>query len=82
MARNNKIGRIVVLKVRYADFSTLTKRKTLDDATNDFDIIEQAAYEIFDSLEESKLVCVFWGLLYGLEDNIRPLNLFKIKIPS
>jgi DNA polymerase-4 len=78
LARNNKIGRIVVLKVRYADFSTLTKRKTLDDATNDFDIIEQAAYEIFDSLEESKVGVRLLGVtITGLEDNIRPLNLFK-----
>ena len=36
LQRNHKVGRTIVLKVRYSDFSTLTKRITLDDVTNDF----------------------------------------------
>ena len=77
LMRNNKVGRIVVLKVRYADFSTLTKRKTLDDVTNDFEVIDQSAHAIFDSLEESKSGVRLLGVtITGLEDNIRPLNLF------
>lgn len=77
LMRNNKVGRIVVLKVRYADFSTLTKRKTLDDVTNDFEVIDQAAHAIFNSLEESKSGVRLLGVtITGLEDNIRPLNLF------
>ena len=77
LMRNNKVGRIVVLKVRYADFSTLTKRKTLDDVTNDFEVIDQAAHALFDSLEESKSGVRLLGVtITGLEDNIRPLNLF------
>lgn len=77
LMRNNKVGRIVVLKVRYADFSTLTKRKTLDEVTNDFEVIDQAAHAIFNSLEESKSGVRLLGVtITGLEDNIRPLNLF------
>lgn len=77
LMRNNKVGRTVVLKVRYADFSTLTKRKTLDDVTNDFEVIDQAAHALFDSLEESKSGVRLLGVtITGLEDNIRPLNLF------
>ena len=33
--KNKKVGRIIVIKVRYSDFSTLTKRMTLDKSTQD-----------------------------------------------
>lgn len=52
LVRYGQTGKTIVVKVRYADFSTLTKRKSLDDATDDFDVIEKVAYEIFDDLAE------------------------------
>lgn len=55
LLKNKKKGKIVVLKVRYSDFSTLTKRIGLDEATNDFEIISQTANTIYDSIEESVL---------------------------
>ena len=53
LVQNKKVGRIIVLKVRYADFSTLTKRTTLEQPTAEFEVIEGKAQEIFNSLEES-----------------------------
>lgn len=77
LQRNHKVGRTIVLKVRYSDFSTLTKRITLDDVTNDFELIDQVAKTIYDSLDESKLGVRLLGVtVTGLEDNIQPLNLF------
>ena len=77
LQRNHKVGRTIVLKVRYSDFSTLTKRITLDDVTNDFEVIDQVAKTIYDSLDESKLGVRLLGVtITGLEDNIQPLNLF------
>lgn len=77
LQRNHKVGRTIVLKVRYSDFSTLTKRITLDDVTNDFEVIDQVAKMIYDSLDESKLGVRLLGVtVTGLEDNIQPLNLF------
>lgn len=77
LQRNHKVGRTIVLKVRYSDFSTLTKRITLDDVTNDFKVIDQVAKMIYDSLDESKLGVRLLGVtVTGLEDNIQPLNLF------
>jgi DNA polymerase-4 len=77
LQRNRKVGRTIVLKVRYSDFSTLTKRITLDDVTNDFEVIDQVAKTIYDSLDESKLGVRLLGVtVTGLEDNIQPLNLF------
>ena len=77
LQRNHKVGRTIVLKVRYSDFSTLTKRITLDDVTNDFELIDQVAKTIYDSLDESKLGVRLLGVtVTGLEDNIQSLNLF------
>ena len=53
LKKNQKLGRVIVLKVRYSDFSTLTKRMTLDVATDDAKTISQIAQAIFDQLEES-----------------------------
>ena len=50
--KHDKKGRTVVLKIRYADFSTLTKRKSLALATQDKEQIERTAHEIYESLEE------------------------------
>ena len=52
LIKHDKKGRTIVLKIRYADFSTLTKRKSLNLATQDKEQIERTAHEIYDSLEE------------------------------
>lgn len=52
-----KVGRIIVIKVRYSDFSTLTKRMTLDKSTQDFDTIDRISHSIFDSWR--KIVVAF-----------------------
>lgn len=52
LTKHDKKGRTIVLKIRYADFSTLTKRRSLDEATRDKVHIERTAHEIYDSLEE------------------------------
>ena len=52
LTKYDKKGRTIVLKIRYADFSTLTKRKSLALTTQDKEQIERTAHEIYDSLEE------------------------------
>ena len=64
-----KVGRIIVIKVRYSDFSTLTKRMTLDKSTQDFDTIDRISHSIFDQLEENSSGVRLLGVtLTGLED--------------
>jgi DNA polymerase-4 len=43
-------GHIIVIKIRYADFTTLTKRLSLDDKVNDFAMIEQSAQKLLDEV--------------------------------
>ena len=52
LEKHQKSGRTVVLKVRYEDFKTLTKRRSLPQAVKEAEQIERIADEIFDSLEE------------------------------
>ncbi|MCS4488250.1 DNA polymerase IV [Streptococcus sciuri] len=75
--KNHKLGRTIVLKVRYADFSTLTKRVSLDDLTADFEVIEQTAQTIYDSLEENNTGIRLLGVtVTGLDDAYQRLQLF------
>ena len=52
LEKHQKAGKTVVLKIRYADFSTLTKRRTLEQETKEVEVIERVSHEIYDSLEE------------------------------
>ncbi|MFU2203835.1 DNA polymerase IV [Streptococcus hyovaginalis] len=51
LIKNEKLGKIVVIKVRYSDFITLTKRHTLLEASQSFELIEQEAHRIYDELD-------------------------------
>ncbi|HFI0449524.1 TPA: DNA polymerase IV [Streptococcus suis] len=54
LVRNKKKGRTIVLKVRYGDFSTLTKRHSLEDATNQVDVIEREVRQLFDEVGQAE----------------------------
>lgn len=50
LAKHQKQGRTIVLKVRYGDFETLTKRKSFPDATDQAELIEQSVRSIFEDI--------------------------------
>ena len=50
LQKHEKSGKIVILKIRYNDFSTLTKRKSLSESTQDEEIIAQTAIQLYESL--------------------------------
>lgn len=50
LERNGKKGRTIVLKVRYGDFSTLTKRHSLDEYTDQLDIIEKEVRQLIEEI--------------------------------
>lgn len=47
-----KTGKIVILKIRYADFSTLTKRKTLNQQTQDSEQIARNIIQLYETLSD------------------------------
>ena len=41
-------GHIIVIKIRYADFTTFTKRLSLDEKVSDVSTIDQSAQKLLD----------------------------------
>lgn len=49
-------GKTVTIKIRFSDFKTYTRAKTLDDFTDSLEIIRKAAFEAFGRIELKKKV--------------------------
>ena len=54
LSKQDKAGKIIILKIRYADFSTLTRRKSLSQATQDASQISQTALQLYEELAEKE----------------------------
>ena len=54
LSKQDKTGKIIILKIRYADFSTLTRRKSLSQATQDASQIAQTAIQLYEELAEKE----------------------------
>jgi len=54
LSTQDKAGKIIILKIRYADFSTLTRRKSLPQATQDANQISQTALQLYEELAEKE----------------------------
>ena len=52
LQRHEKKGKIVILKIRYSDFSTLTKRKTLEQPTQDSEQVAQNIIQLYETLSD------------------------------
>lgn len=52
LEKHEKSGKTVVVKIRYGDFTTLTKRVSLDEPTRKEDVIERQSQEIFEAVGE------------------------------
>ena len=52
LAKYDRKGRTLVLKIRYADFSTLTKRRSVEEVFSDRESIERLAQEIYEGLDK------------------------------
>lgn len=54
LVRNGKKGKTIVLKIRYGDFSTLTKRHSLEDATDQMEVIEHQIRQLFEEIGQAE----------------------------
>ncbi len=52
LSKHEKAGKTVILKLRYADFTTLTRRISLEDYTQEETVIARYAHEIFEAVAE------------------------------
>ena len=73
LGRHQKVGKTIVVKIRYADFQTLTKRRTLDIPTNDEEVILRIATDIVDQVGELDRGVRLLGItLTNLEEKAHP----------
>ena len=54
LSKQDKAGKIIILKIRYTDFSTLTRRKSLPQATQDASQISQTALQLYEELADKE----------------------------
>lgn len=76
--RYGKQARTIVLKIRYADFSTLTKRQSLAIPTSDSEMIEQVALAIFEQLPEQSAGVRLLGVTATGFEETRGLILLEV----
>lgn len=55
LEKQEKVGKVLTLKIRYADFKTITKRMTLSEMTQNSDKITQFAKKLYTQLDENQL---------------------------
>lgn len=51
LERSKVKGKTVVLKIKFEDFTTITRSKSVKNYTNDIDLVESIAYELFEQLD-------------------------------
>jgi DNA polymerase-4 len=77
LRRNRLCGNTVRLKLRWPDFTTLTRQLTLDSATDQDGVIIQAAFELFDRVwEPGKAVRLLGVGVSGLTPCAHQLSLW------
>ncbi|MBM7635292.1 DNA polymerase IV [Streptococcus saliviloxodontae] len=76
LVSHQKLAKSIVIKVRYSDFSTLTKRHSIEQATQSFEVIERQAHAIYDELDDNQSGIRLLGVTAtSLEEQTQDLNL-------
>jgi len=79
LRRNNLVGKTIKLKLRWPDFTTLTRQTTLARPTDQDDVIEKTALELLRSIRKSNQAVRLIGVgVTGLGQPIRQLSLWDM----
>jgi DNA polymerase-4 len=80
LRRNNLVGRTIKLKLRWPDFTTLTRQTTLNQPTDHDDEIEKAALELMKSARKPNQAVRLIGVgVTGLGQPVRQLGLWDME---
>ncbi|MBN8231468.1 DNA polymerase IV [Corallococcus macrosporus] len=74
-------GRVVQLKLKFADFTLITRRTTLREATDDGQVIYRAALELLEKAHEGKALRLT-GVSVQLDEDEAQLGLFPAAAPK
>ncbi|HMV67143.1 MAG TPA: DNA polymerase IV, partial [Myxococcota bacterium] len=76
LARAGELGRTITLKVRYADFDTISRAETLPRATRDAALIAQVARRLLERTQAMERAVRLVGVsVSGLRDDAEPAQL-------
>jgi DNA polymerase-4 len=80
LRRNNLAGRTIKIKMRWPDFTTLTRQTTLNNPTDQEDEISQAALDLLKAVRKSNQAVRLIGVgVSGLGAPIRQLGLWDVE---
>lgn len=79
LRKNNLAGKTIKLKIRWPDFTTLTRQITLNDPTDQDEVIAKTALELLNVVRKSNQAVRLIGVgISGLGQPIRQLGLWDI----
>jgi DNA polymerase-4 len=79
LRKNNLVGKTIKLKIRWPDFTTLTRQTTLNDPTAQDEIIAKTALELMNAVRKSNQAVRLIGVgISGLGAPIRQLGLWDM----
>ena len=77
LKKNNLRGRTVQIKLRWSDFTTLTRQTTFPQSTNDYDLIRSTAIDLLDQVwEEGRRVRLVGVGVHNLDTHAQQLSLW------
>ena len=81
LRKNNLAGKTIKLKIRWPDFTTLTRQTTLNDPTDQDDLIARTALELMKSVRKPNQAVRLIGVgVSGLGAPIRQLGLWDMDV--
>jgi len=81
LRKNNLVGKTIKLKIRWPDFTTLTRQTTLNDPTDQDDVIGKLALDLLRSVRKSNQAVRLIGVgISGLGAPIRQLGLWDMDV--
>jgi DNA polymerase-4 len=80
LRKNNLAGKTIKLKLRWPDFTTLTRQTTLNHLTDDEDVIEKAVLQLLKSVRKPNQAVRLIGVgVSGLGQPVRQLGLWDME---
>lgn len=81
LRKNNLAGKTIKLKIRWPDFTTLTRQTTLNDSTDQDIIIEKTALELMNAVRKPNQAVRLIGVgVSGLGTPVRQLGLWDMDV--
>jgi DNA polymerase IV len=74
LTREDRRGRTIGIKVRYADFETVTRARTLAGAVNDLDTVWKVASDLLRRLDPPAPVRLIGVRVAGLDEDVRAVD--------